>query len=81
MANERYEDKDFVEEHQLPAASQDGVNEYFVFIFRHKASQNVFQAIARDRDELAAKILVGDYKDADRRNTRDPGDEETEDEA
>jgi hypothetical protein len=79
-----YEDENFVEEHKLPVQSRDGDNDYWMFILRHKASENVFRTVAKDRVELAAKIEVGDYEDADRRNTgfdeRNPEDEDATDE-
>ena len=67
-----YEDDSFIEKQQLPAASRGGAGDSFVFLIQHKASGNVFQAVARDRDELAAKIAAGAYEDVDPRNDRSP---------
>lgn len=64
-----YEDDNFVEEHRLPHVNRSTGDDDWMFIFRHKASENVFRTPAKDRHELAAKIDVGDYEDADRRNT------------
>ena len=65
----RYVDDNFVEEHQLQHVNQSTGKDDWMFIFRHKGSQNVFRTVAKDRDELAAKIHAGNYEDADRRNT------------
>lgn len=67
-----YEDDSFVEKSMLPAATHNGVSGYFAFLIQHKASDNVFQVLARDRDELAAKIAAGEYDDVDPRNDRSP---------
>jgi hypothetical protein len=69
VSTEAFEDANFVEEHRLPHVNPLTGEDDWMFIFRHKASQNVFRTAAKDRDELAAKINTGDYEDADRRNS------------
>lgn len=69
-----YEDESFIEKQMLPAASQGGPSNAFVFLIQHKGSENIFEVIARDRDELAAKIAAGEYEDVDPRNDRTPDD-------
>ena len=68
-----YEDETFVELHKRPDASTDAEGKvYFRFAIQHKGSETVYQVLARDRDELAAKIAAGEYEDIDRRNDRSP---------
>jgi hypothetical protein len=69
-----YEDETFVETRKVPAVGQDGVNGNFWFIIQHKGSETVFRTLARDRDELAAKIAAGEYEDVDPRNNQSPPD-------
>lgn len=76
--NMAYEDDSFVELQQLPAIGPDGQNEYFTFIIQHKGSETVFEATAKDRDELAAKIASGQYEDVDPRNDKTPADLKTD---
>lgn len=67
-----YEDDSFVETQMLPAATQGGASNGFVFLIRHKGSENTFEVVAKDREELAAKIAAGDFEDVDPRNDRTP---------
>jgi hypothetical protein len=73
-ADPPYEDESFIEIKQLPAPGHGGAANSFIFIIQHKGSEIVYQAVARDRDELAAKIAAGEYEDVDPRNDRSPVD-------
>ena len=66
-----YEDESFVERKMLRAPSQ-GDEANFIFIIQHNGSEVFYQAAARNRDELAAKIAAGEYEDVDPRNDRSP---------
>ena len=69
-----YEDETFVELQKLPAVSTDNENDQFCFVIQHKGSEVIYQVIATDRDELAAKIATGQYEDIDPRNDATPAD-------
>ena len=76
-----YEDDSFIEIQMLPSA-QGGELNGFIFLIRHKGSENTFEVIAKDRDELAARIAAGHFEDVDPRNDRSPAnlDEDATDE-
>ena len=67
-----YEDESFAELRKLSAADSVAETGAYCFILRHKGSDVIYQVIARDRDELAAKIAAGQYEDVDPRNDVSP---------
>ena len=69
-----YEDETFVELQRLPAVTKDAEKAQFCFVIQHKGSEVIYKVIARDRDELAAKIVAGDFEDIDPRNDETPAD-------
>ena len=69
-----YEDETFVELQKLPAVTKDNENAHFCFVIQHKGSEVIYKVIARDRDELAAKIGAGEFEDIDPRNDVTPPD-------
>jgi len=69
-----YEDESFVELQKLPAVTRDNEHAHFCFVMQHKGSEVIYQVIARDRDELAAKIATGEFADIDPRNDQTPPD-------
>lgn len=69
-----YEDDSFVERQKLPAITKDDESEHFCFVIQHKGSEVIYRVIAKDRDELAAKIAAGEFEDIDPRNDETPAD-------
>jgi hypothetical protein len=69
-----YEDETFIELQNLPAVTKDNENAHFCFVIQHKGSEVIYKVIARDRDELAAKIAAGEFEDIDPRNDETPAD-------
>jgi hypothetical protein len=77
-----YEDATFVELQKLPAVTKDSAADHFCFVIRHKGSDVIYRVLAKDRDELAAKIATGQFEDIDPRNDETPAglDEDATDE-
>ena len=77
-----YEDESFVELQKLPGVANDNEAEHFCFVIRHKGSEVIYKVIAKNRDELAAKIAAGEFEDVDPRNDDTPAnlDEDATDE-
>ena len=69
-----YEDESFVERQKLPAITKDHDHERFCFVIQHKGSEVIYKVIAKDRDELAARIAAGQFQDIDPRNDETPAD-------
>jgi hypothetical protein len=69
-----YEDETFVELQKLPAITRDNEKVHFCFVIQHKGSEVIYKVIARDREELAAKIAAGEFEDIDPRNDETPAD-------
>lgn len=73
MSEIPYEDADYIQIQKLPTAN----SEEFSFLIRHKVTGNLFSVRAKDRTQLAAKIMVGDWE-SDPKNIKDPDDDEQE---
>ena len=69
-----YEDDTFVELQKTPAVTTNNDKDQFCFVIQHKGSEVIYQVIATDRDDLAAKIAAGQYHDIDPRNDETPAD-------
>jgi hypothetical protein len=68
-----YENESFIELQKLPAITSD-IEHHFCFVIQHKGSEVIYQVMAKDRDELAAKIAAGEFHDIDPRNDASPAD-------
>ena len=69
-----YEDDSFVELQRLPAITRDNETDHSCFVIQHKGSEVIYKVIAKDRDELAARIAAGQFEDIDPRNDDTPPD-------
>ena len=69
-----YEDDSFVELQKIPRVNTHNETEHFSFVIQHKGSDVIYKVIAKDRDELAAKIAAGEFQDVDPRNDETPAD-------
>jgi len=69
-----YEDETFVELQKLPAVTKNNERDHFCFVIQHKGSEVIYRVIAKDRTELAAKIVAGAFDDIDPRNDETPPD-------
>jgi hypothetical protein len=58
MGDPPYEDDNYVEDNKLPTLNPDE----FRFGIRHKKSRNLFWVSAKDRQELADTVDVGDWE-------------------